>query len=623
MEATTATVPSTEPSTTGSSSASDSSSTVADLIPHVAAERAEHTAVRFKRGGAWHDVSYGELATIVQEVGLGLIDLGIEPGERVCILANTRPEWSYADLGATAAGTVVVPIYQTNSPDECLWVISDSEACAIVCEDSEQLAKIAAIRDQLPNLRTVIVIDGASGSSPEASESSRALDAISLEEVRERGRSRSAEELDARRAAVRPEDPYTFIYTSGTTGPPKGCVLTHGNYRAIINMVSESGEISDDEVVYLYLPLAHSFALLVQLAVFDLGGTLAYFGGDTKQIVPELMEVKPTYLPSVPRVFEKIYTLAHGAIEAKPPEERQRAQEAIKLGVKVRDMINRGEAVPAELQKPFDEADEELFKLVRSIFGGNVRHATSGAAPIAKEILEFFWACGVPVLEGYGMTETATAATTSTVADHRFGTVGRALPGVELKIADDGEILIKGPNIFAGYHNRAEESFGAVEDGWMHTGDLGSLDADGYLSITGRKKDIIITAGGKNLTPANIENDVKQCRWISQAVMHGDQRPYPVMLITLDEEEIPSYAHEHNLPQDIPSLARSEEVRALIQQEIDRANAKYAQVEQVKKFTILDHDLSQATGELTPTLKVKRNVVNEQYADLFDALYAG
>jgi long-chain acyl-CoA synthetase len=603
---------------------STGSSTVADLIPRTAAEHADSIAVRFKRDGAWHDVSYGELATIVQEIGLGLIDLGIEAGERVCILANTRPEWSYADLAATAAGTVVVPIYQTNSPEECLWVISDSGASAIICENDEQLAKIAAIRDQLPNLRTVIVIDGPEGSaSGSPSEIGRSLQAISLEEVRERGRSGSAGDLDARRAAVRPEDPYTFIYTSGTTGPPKGCVLTHGNYRAIVSMIGESGEITDDEVIYLYLPLAHSFALLIQLAVFDLGGTLAYFGGDTKQIVPELMEVKPTYLPSVPRVFEKIYTLAHGAIEAKPPEERQRAQEAIELGVKVRDMINRGEAVPEELQKPFDEADEELFKLVRAIFGGNVRHATSGAAPIAKEILEFFWACGVPVLEGYGMTETATAATVSTVENHRFGTVGRALPGVELKIAEDGEILIKGPNIFAGYHNRAEESFGAVEDGWMHTGDLGSIDDDGYLSITGRKKDIIITAGGKNLTPANIENDLKQCRWISQAVMHGDQRPYPVVLITLDEEEIPAYAAEHDLPQDIPSLARCPEVRSLIQQEVDRANQKYAQVEQVKKFTILDHDLSQATGELTPTLKVKRNVVNEQYAALFDSLYTG
>jgi len=600
------------------------SKTIADLMPHSAGEHAEQIAVRHKRDGEWHDVSYAQLGDIVNEIGLGLIDLGIEAGERLCILANTRPEWSYVDMAATSAGAVVVPIYQTNSPEECLWVISDSGACAVVCENDEQLAKIVAIREQIPNVRTIVVIDPPadseqSGSSPRIA----SVTPVTLDEVRQRGRSRSIDELEARRAAVKPEDPFTFIYTSGTTGPPKGCVLSHGNYRAIITMIRDAGEITEDEVIYLYLPLAHSFALLIQLAVFDLGGTLAYFGGDTKQIVPELMEVKPTYLPSVPRVFEKIYTLAHGAIEAKPPEERQKAQEAIALGVKVRDMINRGEEVPPELQKPFDEADAELFTLVRSIFGGRVRHATSGAAPIAKEILEFFWACGVPVLEGYGMTETATAATVSTVENHRFGTVGRALPGVELKIADDGEILVKGPNIFDGYHNHAPTSFGAVLDGWLHTGDLGSIDEDGYLSITGRKKDIIITAGGKNLTPANIENDLKQCRWISQAVMHGDQRPYPVVLITLDEEEIPIYAKEHDLPEDIPSLAAHPAIHELIQHEIDRANSKYAQVEQVKKFAILDHDLSQPTGELTPTLKVKRNVVNEKYADIFDSLYAG
>jgi long-chain acyl-CoA synthetase len=601
------------------------SQTIADLIPCAATAYGENTAIRYKRDDAWHDVSYSQLAEIVQEIGLGLIDLGLEAGERICILANTRPEWSYADMAATSAGATVVPIYQTNSPEECLWVLSDSDACAIVCEDAEQLEKIAAIRDQVPGLRTIIVIDPLDDAhiATGPSDAVRALEPVTLEQVRERGRSRSVAELDARREAVRGEDPFTFIYTSGTTGPPKGCVLTHGNYRAIIDMIAEAGEIRGDEIIYLYLPLAHSFALLIQLAVFDLGGTLAYFGGDTKQIVPELQEVKPTYLPSVPRVFEKIYTLAHGAIEAQGPEEQARADAAIALGVKVRNLMNRGEPVPAELQAPFEEADEKLFKNVRAIFGSRVRHATSGAAPIAKEILEFFWAAGVPVLEGYGMTETATAATVSTVENHRFGTVGRALPGVEVKIADDGEILVKGPNIFNGYHNNADASFGAVNDGWLHTGDLGSLDDDGYLSITGRKKDIIITAGGKNLTPANIENDLKQCRWISQAVMHGDKRPYPVVLITLDEEEMPIFAGENDLPSDIATLAASEQVKALIQAEVDRANAKYAQVEQVKKFMILDHDLSQATGELTPTLKVKRNVVNEKYAELFDALYAG
>ncbi len=601
--------------------------TIAGLIPRAVAEHGDSTAIRFKRDGSWHDVTYAQLGSIVHEIGLGLIDLGLEAGERICILANTRPEWTYADMAATSAGLTVVPIYQTNSPEECLWVISDSEAVAIVVEDESQLQKIVEIADQVPQLRTVIIMQPPQGGPQQgngngAAPAELALNAIPLDEVRAKGAGRPAEELEARRAGVKPEQPFTFIYTSGTTGPPKGCVLTHGNYSAIVEMVGDRGEITGDEVIYLYLPLAHSFALLIQLAVFDLGGTLAYYGGDTKEIIPELQEVKPTYLPSVPRVFEKIYTLAQGALQGMAPEERRMAEQAIELGVRVRDMINRGEEVPAEMQKEFDEADTRFFANVREIFGGRVRHATSGAAPIAKEILEFFWACGVPVLEGYGMTETATAATTSTAAEHRFGTVGKALPGVEIKIAEDGEILVKGPNIFAGYHNRADASFGAVIDGWLHTGDLGSLDEDGYLSITGRKKDIIITAGGKNLTPANIENDLKQSRWISQAVMHGDARPYPVVLITLDEEEMETFAREHDLPADIASLSTEPQVLGLIQAEIDRANAKYAQVEQVKKFAILDHDLSQATGELTPTLKVKRNVVNEQYKELFDSLYA-
>ncbi len=603
------------------------SKTIAGLIPRAAADHGANVAIRYKRDGSWHDVNYTELGEIVQEIGNGMIELGLQAGERICILGNTRPEWTYADMAATSAGLVVVPIYQTNSPEECLWVISDSEATAIVVEDQGQLEKIVAIKDQVPNLRTVIIMDappaGMSANGNGATPAELPLKAVPLDEVRAKGKGKPAEELEARRAAVKPEDPFTFIYTSGTTGPPKGCVLTHGNYAAIVDMVGDAGEIQGDEVIYLYLPLAHSFALLIQLAVFDLGGTLAYFGGDTKEIIPELQEVKPTYLPSVPRVFEKIYTLAHGAIQALPADEQAEAEKAIALGVQVRNMEVDGKPVPEDMRTAFDEADERFFANVRAIFGGRVRHATSGAAPIAKEILEFFWACGVPVLEGYGMTETATAATTSTVAAHKFGTVGRALPGVELKIAEDGEILVKGPNIFDGYHNRSDASFGTVVDGWLHTGDLGSIDEDGYLSITGRKKDIIITAGGKNLTPANIENDLKQSRWISQAVMHGDARPYPVVLITLDEEEMPVFASEHGLPEDIATLCTAPAVLALIQGEIDKANSKYAQVEQVKKFCILDHDLSQATGELTPTMKVKRNVVNEKYADLFDSLYAG
>jgi long-chain acyl-CoA synthetase len=586
---------------------STGSATIADLVGLAAERYGAQPAVRHKVGGEWRDVSYAEVAEIVSEVGRGLIDLGIEAGDRVAILCQTCPEWTYADFGATSAGAVVVPIYPTNSPEECAWVAGNSEARAIVCEDASQVAKIRAVQHDLPALETVIVMDP----------SGDVGDAIAIDDLRERGRRRDRAELERRTAAVTPEDPYTIIYTSGTTGPPKGCVLTHGNYRSVVSMVEHDAVIEAGDIAYLFLPLAHSFALLIQLATFDLGATLAYFGGDPKQIVPELSEVRPTYLPSVPRIFEKLYTLvtAHGDVA--------QIKAATQVGLKVRALQAAGEPVPPELQAHYDGAEEALFKNVRAAFGGRLRQATSGAAPIAQEILEFFFACGVPVLEGYGMTETATAATTSTPDRYRFGSVGTGLPGMEIRIGDDGEVLLKGPNIFQGYYKNADASFGSIVDGWLHTGDLGHVDEDGYLFITGRKKDIIITAGGKNLTPANLENDLKQSRWISQAVMHGDRRPFPVALITLDPEEIPHFAREHGLPEDIAALAKEPKVLELIQGELDKVNEKYAQVERIKRFVILDHDLSQETGELTPTLKVKRNVVNEKYAGLFEALYTG
>jgi len=591
-------------------SQSTGSKTIADLLPRAAEKYASQPAVSFKRDGEWHDVTYAQLGEIVSEIGRGLIDLGIEPHERVCILANTRPEWSYCDFAISAAGATVVPIYQTNSPSECEWVAGNSEAVAVICEDAAQLAKILEVRDRLPHLRALVVMD------PEGDTG----EAIPLDDLRARGRGIEPARLEERWSAVGPDDPFTFIYTSGTTGPPKGCVLTHGNYRSVLDMCEGIGVLESGEVIYLYLPLAHSYALLIQLLTFDLGSTLAYFGGDTRQIVPELGEVKPTYLPSVPRVFEKIYTLAEPSIKEQMGEEKLR--QMVQLGVKVRDLQVHGQEVPPELRQPFGQLDDQVFKNVRAIFGGRVRQAVTGAAPIAQDILEFFYACGVPVLEGYGMTETATVATYSTVEDHRFGTVGRALPGVECRIADDGELLIRGANIFSGYHRDAEKSFGAIEDGWLHTGDLATIDPDGYVSITGRKKDIIITAGGKNITPALIENDLKQSRWISQAVMHGDRRPYPVVLITLDPDEAAPLAAEAAVEEaDLATLSKDPRVRDVIAAVVAKVNAGYAQVEQVKKFAILDHDLSQETGELTPTLKVKRNVVNEKYSDIFDSLY--
>ncbi|MEX2195372.1 MAG: AMP-dependent synthetase/ligase [Thermoleophilaceae bacterium] len=586
--------------------ASTGSKTMADMVGLAAAKHGDAPALRHKQGDAWVDVSYAELGTIVKEVALGLVDLGIQPGDRVSILANTRPEWTYADFGILAAGAAQVSIYQTNSPEECHYVLEHSESVAVFCEDAEQLAKVEQVRGDLPELQHVIVFEAGDASG----------DAITLDALRERGRGRDDAEFEQRVAGVSPDDVCVFIYTSGTTGPPKGCILTHANYRSIANMVEQEGALEPGEVAYLFLPLAHAFAILIQFVTIDLGATLAYWEKDATKIVPNLMELKPTYFPSVPRMFEKIYTMATTAAED-PAQMRA----AVELGVKVRQMQARGEDVPAELQQAFDAADEKLYVNVRNLFGGKIRQCVTGAAPIAQEILEFFYACGVPVMEGYGMTETATAATINTPEDFRFGSVGRALPGLEAKIGEDGEVLLRGPNIFQGYYKNEDATKDTLDDGWLHTGDLGRMDDDGFIYITGRKKDIIITAGGKNITPANLENGLKQNRWISQAVVVGDRRPFLVALITLDPEEAPKFAEQHGLAlEDVPE---SEQMQAEVQKVVDTVNGKVGPVEQIKYFKILPQDLSQETGELTPTLKVKRNVVNEKFAGEVDALYEG
>ena len=580
--------------------------TIAALAAEAAETYGAAPAVRAQRDGSWQDVSYTDLGRIVREIGVGLMGL-IEPGDRVCLLANTRPEWTYVDLAIAAAGGIVVPIYPTNSAEECEWVASDSGAKLVVCEDADQAAKIAKVRDRLPDLATVITIEGA------------VAGAIPLDELRSSGASNDHTDLDRRTAAVRPEDPYTFVYTSGTTGPPKGCVLTHANLAFVCELSEEITVIRPGDGVYLYLPLAHVFARVVQTAAVRLGATIAYFGGDTRQLVAELGAVQPTYLPSVPRIFEKIYAMA--VAMAATPEQEAQLEQAVKVGLEVRNLEAKRAPVPADLREAFEAADALAFTPVRQLFGGQLREATTGAAPIAPEILEFFYAAGVPVMEGYGMTETTAIATVSTPTDHRFGTVGRAAPGVDLRLADDGELLIRGENIFAGYNRNEAATAEVLVDDWLRTGDLAEIDDDGFVKITGRKKELIITAGGKNLSPANIENDLKQSRWISQAVMHGDRRPYPVALITLDAEEIQAFAKEHDLPTDVAALSTEPAVRELVQGLLDEVNSRYASVEQIKRFHILDHDLSQEDGELTPTLKLKRNVVNERYAAIFDALY--
>ena len=589
--------------------------TIAQLVPRAAAAYADNTAVRYKRDGAWQDVSYAQLAEIVQEVGLGLIDVGLEPGERICILANTRPEWTYADMGATSTGAVVVPIYQTNSPEECLWVISDSGASTIVCENEEQMAKVLEIREQVPNIRTVISMEDADG------EAGKALSAITLEQVRERGRGRSSDELDARRAAVRLEDPFTFIYTSGTTGPPKGCILTHGNYSAMIEMLKAANGIHEDEIVYLYLPLAHSFALLIQLSSFDLGATIAYWEGDPNKIVPNLVELKPTYFPSVPRIFEKIFTAANSGMEKQGGVKKAIFDWSIRVGKRMRETERAGRKPGFLLQREYAFADKKVLSKIRGLFGGNLRLAISGAAPINPDILRFFDAAGVLVVEGWGMTETSTAATISSEDDFKVGTIGKPFPGCEVKIAEDGEILVHGPNVFQGYHKNPEATAETIVDGWLHTGDIGEIDSEGFIKITGRKKDII-TAGGKNITPANLEAEIKQHPLVSQCVIVGDRRPYLVALVTLDPEEAATYAAEHNLSEDPVQLTQNPDVKASIEAHVEKINENFARVEQVKKIAILPNDLSQESGELTPTLKVKRAVVAQKHEGAIEQLYA-
>jgi long-chain acyl-CoA synthetase len=592
-------------------SAPDKSTTLADLLPRAAATFASNGAFLFKNDhDTWENVSFDQVLAQVRDLTLGLIDLGLKPGDRVSILGSTRVEWTLFDFAVMSAGAIVAPIYQTNSPGECQYVIEHSGARFVVVEDEAQLEKIRQVKDQLPGLETTIIMVG------------EADDAVSMKDLMERGSKGDAADFEKSWKSVTADDVCKIIYTSGTTGPPKGCVISHGNYRAMLDMADQVDILGPGETTFLFLPLAHVFALLIQYGTLDVGGRLAYWERDQLKIVPSLSEIKPENFPSVPRIFEKVHDTAIATSKGDGGIKAVIFNWAIKVGKKVNALEDEGKKPGFLLAKQHGLADKLVFTKIRDIFGGNLKLALTGAAPIDPEIIRFFHAAGVPVLEAWGMTETSTGGTANLPGASKVGTVGRALPGVDVRIADDGELLVRGPNIFQGYYKNQEATDETIIDGWLHTGDLASIDDEGYVSITGRKKEIIITAGGKNITPVNIEALVKRHPLVSQCVVVGDRKPYLVALITLDPEAVTRFAAEQGTL-DEASASESPVVRAELEKHIEEVNSHFASVEQVKRFQILANDLSQEGGELTPTLKLKRPVIASKYDEEIEKLYAG
>ena len=556
-------------------------------------------------------ITYAEFGLAIREIAGGLASLGVAVGDKVGILCGTVPEWPMADFGTFCAGATVVPVYHTNSPEECEYVLSHAGVKVLFVENAAQAAKVAKVRGGLGELEQVITLIG------------EAEDTITLADLRSRGAADGDAIARERTAAVAPEDTATIVYTSGTTGPPKGCVLSHANLLYTANAYIDRLQLrGTDAVMFQYLPLAHVLARMVAFVAIEVGGVLAFSSGDTKKLAEEIKEFNPTHIPTVPRLLEKIHTRVVGQAAAAGGAKAAIFTRALATGQKVAKAKREGRKV-----SPIDRirqaaGDKLALSKVRDALGTGNPVLITGAAPIGTEVIEFFYACGIPVLEGYGMTETCAAATLNIVSEVKVGSVGRPLPGTEVSIGPDGEVLMRGPLVFKGYHRMPEETEAIMEGGWLHSGDLGEI-TDGYVTITGRKKDLIITSSGKNVSPEMLESALRETRWISQAIAAGDRRSYLVALVTLDPDEAPKLAAELGVPADPEAMAANDRVREAVWKDIDAVNQRFARIEQIKRFSILPRDLSQEEGELTPTLKVKRSVVYKKYGPDVDALYEG
>jgi long-chain acyl-CoA synthetase len=556
----------------------------------VARDRATPAYLAEGRDG-WREVSWAEAATAVDELAHGLLALGLRKGDAFAILGSTRVEWVLFDFALALVGGVTAPIYANSSPKDCAYIVEHSDAIGILVEDDDQRAKVADLG--LPHL----------------------LKFADLDDLRARGRAHAREHPEAvheAAGAIDEDDLFTYIYTSGTTGPPKACMIRHRNYYAMVAKIDGLDDfVMDGDVLLLYLPLAHNYGRLKHLAAPYVGYTVA-FCPDPLRVAEVLPTVRPTVLPSVPRVYEKIHTAVTARFDAETGLKRRIVLWALGVGRNVSALRQAGRPLPRRLALQHGVADRLVFSKVRERLGGRLRLGVSGGAPLAKEIAEFFHALGILIVEGYGLTECTTAATVNRLTRFRFGTVGPALPGVELKIADDGEILIRSDTIFAGYFkDEAATAEVLTADGWLRSGDVGELDDDGFLTITDRKKDIIVTAGGKNVAPQNLENALKTSKYVSQALVVGDRKPYVAALITLDENEVARWRE-----------VGGRDVNELVQGIVDEVNADRSRFEQIKRFAILPRDFSAEEGEVTPTLKLKRRVVKEHFADAIESLYA-
>ena len=589
--------------------------TLCDILTHLDRHYRRPDLLRFKSGGAWKDISTEDFVSTVRSLALGLDSLGIRKGDRVAILSENRPEWTAFDHAFLNLGAVGVPVYPTLLADQARFILDNSQARALVVSTAAQMEKVRPCLPSLPDLGRVIILEAGAG-IPEG-----AIPWGAVIQAGEAAHRSDPARFEAIRAGVAPEDLASILYTSGTTGEPKGVMLTHANFASNVNATLRIVPVSRADSALSFLPLTHVLERMVEFCYLTVGASISY--AESMEAVPQnIAEVRPTIAVSVPRLFDKVHDRAITAARALPLPRRLVFALALSIGRKRARAILDHRPIPLAARLLHPLADRLVFSKLRERMGGRVRFFVSGGAPLATRSAEFFYAAGIRVLEGYGLTETSPVIAANTLERTRLGTVGPVIPGVEVRIAGDGEILARGPNVMKGYFRDEEATREAMKDGWLHTGDIGHLDADGFLKITDRKKEMLKTSGGKLVAPQPLENRLKADRFISQAMVVGDRRKFIAALIVPDFAWMESYARHKQIPyREAGELLGNPRVLDLFRRRIEGKMRGLPSYEAVKKFRLLPRELTQEEGDLTPTLKMKRRVVEEKYAGLIESMY--